>query len=116
MSEFLKKLHEELSEILGYNEKEPAPTKSKKVVEDDEEETTPVKTKKNAKVYTMEQVKKKAREVLEKKGVKVAKGILEQFGAEKVGDLDEDDFEAVIDACDKALKAKKTDEDEDDDL
>lgn len=110
MSEFLKKLHAELAEILGYDKTNAPEEKGA------DDEDVPVKTtKKNAKVYTVEQVKKKAREVLENKGVDVAKKILSDFGAEKVGDLDEDDYSAVIDACEKALKVKKKAKDEDED-
>lgn len=112
MSEFLKKLHAELTEVLGYNEKADA---SEEKGTDDEDEAPPRTTKKNSKVYTIEQVKKKARQVLENKGVDVAKKILSDFGAEKVGDLEEDDYSAVIDACEKALKVKKKAKDEDED-
>ncbi len=59
-------------------------------------------------------VKEKLKAVLDKKGRKAALAILEKFDAEKIGDLEEDQYADFVKACEKALGAGDEDEDDDD--
>lgn len=150
MSELLKQLHLELTDLLGLNAKEPVPPKKgRPVKEEEDEDDEPVKKKSKddddgfeerhksaAKQHKEEaedddepapttkkgkiilaHVKAKLKEVLDSKGRDIAVGILEEYDAEKVGDVDEDQFKAFIASCDTALtkKTKKKKEEEDDD-
>lgn len=60
--------------------------------------------------YTPEQIKIKLKSVLEKKGRSTAMSILEEFDAEKIGEVDKDQYVAFIKACDKALATDDADD------
>lgn len=129
MTDLLKKLHAELAALFQQeNEKEevvPGKKKSKvaeveeddevdDVTEDAEEEEAPKKKKSKA---TLVQVKAKLKELLDEKGRKAAVKVLEAYDAEKVGDIDEDQFQDFINTCQLVLDkgpTKKKEEDEDD--
>jgi hypothetical protein len=103
----LKDLYAELKDI--FEAEKDAPD------EIEEEEVKP-KVKKNSKVATLAQVKAKLKEVLDTKGRPAAVKVLEAFDAEKVGDLDEEEYQNVIEECERSLKKKapKVEEDDDD--
>ena len=64
---------------------------------------------------TQDEIKIKLKSVLEKKGRSTALAILEEFDAEKIGEIDKDQYAAFAKACDKAL-ATPTPENDDLDL
>jgi hypothetical protein len=113
----LKDLYEELREVLGYNDKEDVPKKKKAVELEDEEDETPVKKKKvveeeedeapkksKSKAPTLADVKLKVKEVLTAKGKDAAITLLEAYEAEKIGDLEEEQYADFIVAADMVLK------------
>ena len=137
MTDLLKKLHAELDAFFGQKdavevvkkkkveepeddeEEETPPPKKKKVVEpeddEDEEEEAPKKKSK----ATLVQVKAKLKELLDLKGRDAAVKVMEAFNAEKVGDIDEDDFADFITAAQKVIdkgpsKKSKVEDEEDD--
>jgi hypothetical protein len=61
-------------------------------------------------VLTQEQIKTKLKTVLEKKGRSTAMAILEEFDAEKIGEIDKDQYTAFSKACDKALATDDADD------
>jgi hypothetical protein len=137
MTDLLKKLHDELAEFFGAKGTEEVKKKSKPVVEeddeeeekpkrkvvvededDDDEDEAPVKKKKVK--ATLVQVKAKLRELLDEKGKDATLKVMEAFDAEKVGEIDEDQYDDFIVAAQKVLdkgpSKKKKDEDDEDDL
>ena len=85
---------------------EPAPTAAKKRT----------RTPNKPKTLTAADIKTKLKAVLDGKGRKVALAILAKFDAEKVGDIEEDQFEKFAAACDKAVGGDSDDDDDDLDL
>lgn len=61
-------------------------------------------------ILTQEQIKTKLKTVLEKKGRSTAMAILEEFDAEKIGEIDKDQYTAFSKACDKALATDDADD------
>jgi hypothetical protein len=144
MTDLLKKLHAELEAL--FSAEDEAPPKKKKVVEEDEDEdeiTEKVVKNKKAKDIeeevdededdetpkkkgkpTMAQVKAKLKEVLDTKGRDAAVALLEKFEAEKIGEIDEENWgeflfqaQRVIEkkGKDSNIKKKVKTEDEEDD-
>jgi hypothetical protein len=106
LKESLDGIHEKLDQLL---EAKP----SKKEDDDTPAEVRKVRgrpSKESKAAVTMDEAKAKLKEVLDTKGRKKALSILEDFEAEKVGDIDEENLGKFVKACDKAL------EESDDDL
>jgi len=87
---------------------------------DEGEEDAPKKKRtrtpdKKPKAATLETVKAKLKKVLDDVGRKDAVALLKKFKAEKVGDLEEEQYEDFVKACDAALAAAADDGDDDDD-
>jgi hypothetical protein len=58
---------------------------------------------------TQDSIKIKLKSVLEKKGRSTAMAILEEFDAEKIGEIEKDQYVAFAKACDKALATEEPD-------
>jgi hypothetical protein len=58
---------------------------------------------------TQDSIKIKLKSVLEKKGRSTAMAILEEFDAEKIGEIEKDQYVAFAKACDKALATEESD-------
>lgn len=119
----LEQINEKLDRLLalqGKASKAAAATADEDEDEKDEEEEKPATRKRTrtpskgtkAKALTADDVKAKLKAVLDGKGRKAALAILEKFDAEKVGDLEEDQYEKFAKACDAAVGGG--DEDDDD--
>lgn len=122
-----KKKTKVVEEVDDVDEEEAVPAKKTKAAKeedddtDEEEETTPAK-KSKSKGPTLAQVKLKLKEVLDKKGRPAAVQLLDAYNAEKVGDLEEEQYADFIFAAQKVLdkgpskkKEADLDLDEDDD-
>ena len=99
----------------------PSTTKDEDEDDDKEDEPAPAgkkrtRTPNKPKAIDLAGVKTKLKAVLDKKGRKTAMAILEKFDAEKVGDLEEDQFEKFAKACDAALGGDSDEDDDDLDL
>jgi hypothetical protein len=121
----LEEISEKLDNVLELLNKTGSakPSKTKPADEDEDEDDKDeapapatrkrTRTPNKAKTLTAADIKGKLKAVLDGKGRKVALAILAKFDAEKVGDIEEDQFEKFAAACDKAVGG---DSDEDDDL
>ena len=122
----LEEISEKLDNVLELLNKtgsaKPSKTKPADEDEDDkDDEPAPApkkrtRTPNKAKTLTAADIKTKLKAVLDGKGRKVALAILAKFDAEKVGDIEEDQFEKFAAACDKAVGGDSDDDDDDLDL
>lgn len=89
-----------------------APTNGASASEEDEPRRKRGRPRNDAteKELTQDQIKTKLKAVLEKKGRSTAMAILEEFDAEKIGEIDKDQYAAFSKACDKALATEESDD------
>lgn len=66
--------------------------------------------------YTIEEVKAAAVKVKSEKGVKVAKQLIKDHGAEQLADLKPEQFDAFVKACEAVLNGGDDEGEEEDDL
>ncbi len=128
MTDLMRKLQAELNELFGAKDKEEAapvkknktskaieaedddgeeeivvPKKSKKAEPEEETEEEEEAPKKKKDKITMVHIKAKLKDVLDAKGREAAVGLLEKFDAEKVGDIDEDNYSEFMFEAARAL-------------
>lgn len=101
MSGVLEDLIEKVDAILAILNDKPAPAK-----DEDEDETPKKRTRTPNKKPAVDiaAVKEKMKEVLDQQGRKTGLKLLKDFDAEKLGDLEESQYEDFIKACDEALE------------
>lgn len=74
------------------------------------------KTRKAKPALTLQDMKEKAKAVLNAAGRDTALSILKDFECDKIGDLEEDQFESFAAACDEAIEEAAEESDDEDDL
>ena len=97
-------------------EEEEAPAKKAPAKKAPAKKAPAKKAAKESDGPTMEEVRDKLRQVSKEVSPKEARGILGEFDAKKVTDLDEKDYNEVMEMAEEALEgAESEDEEEDDD-
>ena len=97
-------------------EEEEAPAKKAPAKKSPAKKAPAKKAAKESDGPTMEEVRDKLRQVSKEVSPKEARGILGEFDAKKVTDLDEKDYNEVMEMAEEALEgAESEDEEEDDD-
>ena len=108
----LEDINSKLDEVLGLlKTKSPSPSTAEPAADEPPAKRTRTPSKPKAPAATILEVKTKLKEILDKKGRKVAVALLQEHKAEKIGDLEPSQFDEFLAACDQALSA-----DEEDDL